>query len=138
MLLLKYMPGKLSGKLSGKMIVGRLYQPCCISFHTVTRNWVVHNIFFIGSIFFLKRTKTLNNLYFLGNKWNFQKFFSYKDMLAKIKEKYPNIERAGDCLNDTSKVQNILSYCVMIIIIIKVCARSTFYTLFLSWIEVFQ
>ena len=44
--------------------------------------------------------------YLLGNKWNYDKFVSYKDMLRNIREVYPNIERVDDSLNDTSKVWN--------------------------------
>lgn len=40
---------------------------------------------------------------FDGNKWNQGKMFSYQEMLAVIREKYPNLEKVQDHKNDTSK-----------------------------------
>lgn len=49
----------------------------------------------------------LLNLLFLllpGNKWNLKKFVPYSEMLERISQKWPNIERLIDHPNDTSKV----------------------------------
>lgn len=40
---------------------------------------------------------------FDGNKWSQGKMFSYQEMLAVIREKYPNLEKVQDHKNDTSK-----------------------------------
>ncbi|KND01209.1 molybdenum cofactor biosynthesis protein A [Spizellomyces punctatus DAOM BR117] len=40
---------------------------------------------------------------FDGNKWNEAKFVSYKNMLARIKETYPDVIKLTDDANDTSK-----------------------------------
>ncbi|TPX69081.1 hypothetical protein SpCBS45565_g02743 [Spizellomyces sp. 'palustris'] len=40
---------------------------------------------------------------FDGNKWNEAKFVSYKNMLARIKETYPEVIKLTDDANDTSK-----------------------------------
>lgn len=44
---------------------------------------------------------------FDGNKWNQQKMFSYEEMLAVIREKYPNLEKEEDHKNDTSKTYRV-------------------------------
>jgi cyclic pyranopterin phosphate synthase len=44
---------------------------------------------------------------FDGNKWNQQKMFSYEEMLAVIREKYPNLEKQEDHKNDTSKTYRV-------------------------------
>ncbi|KAJ5892170.1 uncharacterized protein N7473_008398 [Penicillium subrubescens] len=40
---------------------------------------------------------------FDGNRWNQKKMFSYKEMLAVIREKYPSLEKVTGHKNDTSK-----------------------------------
>ena len=40
---------------------------------------------------------------FDGNKWSKAKMLSYKEMLAIIREKYPNVHKVQDHHNDTSK-----------------------------------
>ncbi|KAK3745544.1 hypothetical protein QZH41_012465, partial [Actinostola sp. cb2023] len=44
---------------------------------------------------------------FDGNKWNFKKFVSYKEMLDSIRTRWPNIERLKDDPNDTSKAYQV-------------------------------
>ncbi|KAI1393697.1 molybdenum cofactor biosynthesis prote [Hypoxylon trugodes] len=44
---------------------------------------------------------------FDGNKWNEGKMFSYSEMLDRIREKYPNLEKIRDHKNDTSKTYRI-------------------------------
>lgn len=44
---------------------------------------------------------------FDGNKWNEGKMFSYQEMLAVIREKYPNLEKIEDHKNDTSKTYRV-------------------------------
>lgn len=44
---------------------------------------------------------------FDGNKWNQGKMFSYQEMLAVIREKYPNLEKVADHKNDTSKTYRV-------------------------------
>lgn len=44
---------------------------------------------------------------FDGNKWNQGKMFSYQEMLAVIKEKYPTMEKVVDHKNDTSKTYRV-------------------------------
>lgn len=44
---------------------------------------------------------------FDGNKWNFQKFVSYQEMLNTIREKWPDLGRLHDHANDTSKAYKI-------------------------------
>lgn len=44
---------------------------------------------------------------FDGNKWNKGKMFSYQEMLAVIREKYPNLEKVQDHKNDTSKTYQV-------------------------------
>ena len=44
---------------------------------------------------------------FDGNKWSDRKMLSYKEMLAMIREKYPNVDRVQDHANDTSKTYKI-------------------------------
>lgn len=44
---------------------------------------------------------------FDGNKWNEGKMFSYQEMLAVIREKYPNLEKVADHKNDTSKTYQV-------------------------------
>ncbi|KAJ3394939.1 Molybdenum cofactor synthesis protein 1 [Lobulomyces angularis] len=40
---------------------------------------------------------------FDGNKWNTEKFISYKDLLTEIKKTFPDVVKMGDDPNDTSK-----------------------------------
>ena len=42
----------------------------------------------------------------LGNKWNFNKFVPYSEMLESISARWPNVERISDQPNDTSKVHD--------------------------------
>ncbi|KAI0408715.1 molybdenum cofactor biosynthesis prote [Xylaria palmicola] len=44
---------------------------------------------------------------FDGNKWNKGKMFSYSEMLDRIKERYPQLERVQGHKNDTSKSYKI-------------------------------
>lgn len=44
---------------------------------------------------------------FDGNKWNDKKMMTYKEMLEKIQQKYPDINQLEPSLNDTSKPYNI-------------------------------
>jgi cyclic pyranopterin phosphate synthase len=44
---------------------------------------------------------------FDGNKWSQGKMFSYQEMLAVIREKYPTLERVSGHKNDTSKIYHI-------------------------------
>jgi cyclic pyranopterin phosphate synthase len=44
---------------------------------------------------------------FDGNKWNQKKMFSYQEMLAVIREKYPTLEKVTGHKNDTSKTYQI-------------------------------
>ncbi|KAL4909922.1 hypothetical protein BDW74DRAFT_144024 [Aspergillus multicolor] len=44
---------------------------------------------------------------FDGNKWSQGKMFSYQEMLALIREKYPTLEKVTDHKNDTSKTYRI-------------------------------
>lgn len=44
---------------------------------------------------------------FDGNKWNKGKMFSYKEMLAEIRKKYPTLEKVQDHKNDTSKTYRV-------------------------------
>ncbi|XP_031567672.1 GTP 3',8-cyclase, mitochondrial-like isoform X1 [Actinia tenebrosa] len=47
---------------------------------------------------------------FDGNKWNVNKFVSYKDMLNLIKERWPIVERLQDHPNDTSKAYKVAGF----------------------------
>jgi cyclic pyranopterin phosphate synthase len=44
---------------------------------------------------------------FGGNKWSAGKMFSYREMLAVIREKYPTLEKVADHKNDTSKTYRV-------------------------------
>ncbi|KAJ5784806.1 uncharacterized protein N7503_010018 [Penicillium pulvis] len=44
---------------------------------------------------------------FDGNKWNKGKMFSYEEMLAVIREKYPSLEKVVGHKNDTSKTYKV-------------------------------
>jgi GTP 3',8-cyclase len=44
---------------------------------------------------------------FDGNKWSERKMLSYGEMLALIREKYPDVEKVADHKNDTSKTYQI-------------------------------
>ncbi|KAI0380907.1 molybdenum cofactor biosynthesis prote [Hypomontagnella monticulosa] len=44
---------------------------------------------------------------FDGNKWNEGKMFSYTEMLDRIREKFPGLEKVRDHKNDTSKTYKI-------------------------------
>lgn len=44
----------------------------------------------------------------LGNKWNSDKFISYKKMLHLISNTYPVIDKSFDDPNDTTKVSSLL------------------------------
>ena len=39
-----------------------------------------------------------------GNKWNYEKFISYREMLDKIQSEFAMLEKIEDHPNDTSKV----------------------------------
>jgi cyclic pyranopterin phosphate synthase len=41
---------------------------------------------------------------FSGNKWDLIKMVPYQEMVAIIKEKYPNLQKLEDSVNHTSKV----------------------------------
>ncbi|OQE24216.1 hypothetical protein PENFLA_c010G02290 [Penicillium flavigenum] len=47
---------------------------------------------------------------FDGNKWNKGKMFSYQEMLAVIREKYPTLVKLDDHKNDTSKTYQISGF----------------------------
>lgn len=42
---------------------------------------------------------------FTGNKWNFDKFVTYRDMLADVMRVWPNLIKIQDGKNDTAKVK---------------------------------
>lgn len=44
---------------------------------------------------------------FDGNKWSENKMLSFQEMLALIREKYPNVYRMQDHVNDTSKTYKV-------------------------------
>ncbi|KAK8048645.1 molybdenum cofactor biosynthesis protein 1 B [Apiospora phragmitis] len=44
---------------------------------------------------------------FDGNKWNKNKMVSYSEMLDRIREKYPTVEKVQDHKNDTSKTWKV-------------------------------
>jgi len=44
---------------------------------------------------------------FDGNKWSQGKMFTYREMLAVIRAKYPNLEKVADHKNDTSKTYRV-------------------------------
>ncbi|XP_065910245.1 molybdenum cofactor biosynthesis protein 1-like isoform X2 [Dysidea avara] len=44
---------------------------------------------------------------FDGNKWNYNKFVSYNEMLDVIKAKWPSLQRLTDSPNDTSKAYKV-------------------------------
>ena len=44
---------------------------------------------------------------FDGNKWSEKKMLSYKEMLAMIRGKYPDVHRVQDHVNDTSKTYKV-------------------------------
>ncbi len=44
---------------------------------------------------------------FDGNKWSQGKMLSFKEMLAMIQEKYPNLQKIKDHANDTSKTYQV-------------------------------
>jgi GTP 3',8-cyclase len=44
---------------------------------------------------------------FDGNRWSQGKMFSYREMLAVIREKYPTLERVPGHKNDTSKIYHV-------------------------------
>lgn len=44
---------------------------------------------------------------FDGNKWSQGKMFTYQEMLAVIRAKYPNLEKVADHKNDTSKTYRV-------------------------------
>ena len=41
---------------------------------------------------------------FTGNKWDFNKLLSYKEMVEKIKQEFPDFYPLDNGPNDTSKV----------------------------------
>lgn len=51
---------------------------------------------------------------FEGNKWNDKKMVPYQEMLDIIKSNYSDLQRAEDSANDTSKVQQYLSFSFII------------------------
>lgn len=44
---------------------------------------------------------------FDGNKWSQGKMLSFKEMLATIRERYPNLQKVQDHVNDTSKTYQV-------------------------------
>jgi len=44
---------------------------------------------------------------FDGNKWSKGKMISFKEMLAMIRDKYPNVHKVQDHINDTSKTYKV-------------------------------
>jgi cyclic pyranopterin phosphate synthase len=44
---------------------------------------------------------------FDGNKWSQKKMFSYQEMLAVIRQKYPSLEKVPDYQNNTSKTYRV-------------------------------
>ncbi|KAJ3046105.1 Molybdenum cofactor synthesis protein 1 [Rhizophlyctis rosea] len=44
---------------------------------------------------------------FGGNRWNTEKFVSYKQMLDRIQVEFPNIQKVSDTPNDTSKAWTV-------------------------------
>ena len=44
---------------------------------------------------------------FDGNRWNQNKMLSFQEMLAIIRQKYPNLEKVADHKNDTSKTYRV-------------------------------
>lgn len=44
---------------------------------------------------------------FTGNKWNFKKMVSYQEMLDRIKQQWPNLERLQSGHTDTAKVRSV-------------------------------
>ena len=44
---------------------------------------------------------------FDGNKWNYNKMLTYKDILYLIRVKYPNFCKLEDGNNDTAKVRQL-------------------------------
>ncbi|KAJ3049042.1 hypothetical protein HK097_009968, partial [Rhizophlyctis rosea] len=47
---------------------------------------------------------------FGGNRWNTEKFVSYKEMLDRIRKDYPSVQKLSDDPNDTSKAYTIPGY----------------------------
>jgi len=43
-------------------------------------------------------------LFILGNKWNFKKMVSYKEMLDTIKQRWPELEKLPCEASSTAKV----------------------------------
>lgn len=44
---------------------------------------------------------------FDGNRWSQKKMFSYQEMLAMIRDKFPAVQKATDHVNDTSKTYTV-------------------------------
>ena len=42
---------------------------------------------------------------FSGNRWNFEKFMAYRDMLAEVLRVWPHLTKIQDGKNDTAKVR---------------------------------
>ncbi len=47
---------------------------------------------------------------FDGNKWNHKKMMTYSEMLALIREKYPDIKQMDPKLNETSKAYKVPNF----------------------------
>jgi cyclic pyranopterin phosphate synthase len=47
---------------------------------------------------------------FDGNKWSKNKMLSFKEMLAMIRDKYPDVHKVQDHINDTSKTYKVPSF----------------------------
>ena len=47
---------------------------------------------------------------FAGNGWDDNRFMSYQDMIARIEEEHPQLERMQDGPNDTSKTYHVPGY----------------------------
>jgi cyclic pyranopterin phosphate synthase len=83
-----------------------------LGFESVKLNVVVINKVNDGEILdFVELTKNLpiyirfiEYMPFDGNKWNTEKFLSFRDMLNMIGQKYSTIDKCKDEPNDTSKV----------------------------------
>ena len=81
-----------------------------VSFVDMTKDWPVYIRFIEYMPFDGKRCTSIHvttefalNKDMAGNKWNKDKMVPYKEMLATINSKYPNVYKVSDERNDTSK-----------------------------------
>ena len=84
----------------------------CVHVSTVPVDAQRTSVFLMGNrtkknMLHRKVSKTLISVCIPGNKWSHNKFVSYKEMLNKIKAKWPNFSRLADEPNHTSKVSNV-------------------------------